>query len=205
MSESVDTSTRRGFDLHLASEAVADPSRSTWLEMRAALAADRAHWRRRGCGSALPRRGYHALWLYRLSRYAHERGWRIAAWLLWLMNGWWTGADIPPSSRIAGGLFLPYPFGAIIAGAVGRDAAFGAQASIGGLLKEPDRDIGGGPGLPVLGDGVILEPGAIVLGAIRIGDGARLGPRTVLLKDVEAGAEVMPQPWRALPGRGTAP
>ena len=205
MSESADTAVEPGIDLCFAPEATAARSRPRWAEMRDALRADRAHWRRRGCGSALPRRGYHAVWLYRLSRYAHERGWRMAAWLLWLMNGWWTGADIPPSSRIAGGLFLPYPFGAIIAGAVGRDVAFGAQASIGGLLKAPDRDIGGGPGLPVLGDGVVLEPGAIVLGAIRIGDGARLGPRTVLLKDVEAGAEVMPQPWRTLPGRGTTP
>lgn len=204
MSESAETTPDGGLDLRLAS-ATAGRRRPRWAEMRAALAADRAHWRRRGGGHPLPRRGYHAVWLYRLSRYAHERGWRMAAWLLWLVNGWWTGADIPPSSRIAGGLFLPYPFGAIIAGTVGRDAAFGAQASIGGLLKAPDRDIGGGPGLPALGDGVVLEPGAIVLGAIRIGDGARLGPRTVLLKDVEAGAEVMPQPWRALPGRGTAP
>ncbi|WP_244492182.1 serine acetyltransferase [Methylobacterium sp. Leaf361] len=172
--------------------------------MRAALSADRDHWRRRGGGPARLRRGYHAVWLYRLSRYAHERGWRMAAWLLWLVNGWWTGADIPPSSRIAGGLFLPQPYGTVIAGAVGRDAAFGIQASIGGLLKEPDQDIGGGPGLPVLGDDVVLEAGAIVLGAVPIGDRARIGPRTTILKPVQADEEVMPQPWRPLPGRGVA-
>lgn len=175
------------------------------MEVRAALAADRDHWRRRGCGPAAFRRGYHAIWLYRLSRYAHERGWRMAAWLLWLVNGWWTGADIPPSSRIAGGLFLPQPYGTVIAGAVGRDAAFGIQASIGGLLKEPDQDIGGGPGLPVLGDDVMLEAGAIVLGAVHVGDRARIGPRTITLKSVEADEEVMPQPWRPLPGRNVAP
>lgn len=178
--------------------------RPRWDEVRAALAADRAHWRRRGHASARLRRGYHAVWLYRLSRYAHDRGWRMAAWLLWLVNGWWTGADIPPSSRIAGGLFLPQPYGAVIAGAVGRDAAFGIQASIGGLLKEPDQDIGGGPGLPVLGDDVVLEAGALVLGAVQVGDRARLGPRAILLKTVPADEEVMPQPWRALPGRGIA-
>ncbi|MDP4021773.1 serine acetyltransferase [Methylobacterium sp. NEAU 140] len=175
-----------------------------WARTRAALRDDRAHWRRRGWPRARFARGYHAVWLYRLSRYAHERGWRVTAWLLWLVNGWWTGADIPPSSRIAGGLFLPYPYGAVIAGAVGRDAAFGVQASIGGLLKEPDSDVGGGPGLPVLGDGVVLEAGALVLGAVRVGDGARLGPRVVVLKDVARAETVMPQPWRALPGRGGA-
>ena len=178
--------------------------RVCWGEMRDALAADRAHWRRRGYGSASLRRGYHAVWLYRLSRYAHERGWRTSAWLLWLINNWWTGADIPPSSHIAGGLLILNPYGSVIAGAVGRDVAFGTQASIGGLLKEPDRDIGGGPGLPVLGDGVVMEAGAIVLGAVRIGDHARIGPRSIILKDVEPDAEVMPQPWRPLPVRGAA-
>jgi serine O-acetyltransferase len=183
---------------------MAEGRRQRWGDVRAALAADRDHWRRRGHGSTSLRRGYHAIWLYRHSRYAHEHGWRMAAWLLWLVNGWWTGADIPPSSRIAGGLFLPQPYGAVIAGAVGRDAAFGIQASIGGLLKEPDQDIGGGPGLPVLGDDVVLEAGAIVLGAVHIGDRARLGPRTINLKTVLTDEEVMPQPWRALPGRGVA-
>jgi len=203
MSERAETDAARGIPLAGASKS-ADGRRQCWAQMRMALAADRAHWHRRGHGSARLYRGYHAVWLYRLSRYSHERGWRMAAWLLWLVNGWWTGSDIPPSSRIAGGLFLPYPFGAVIAGAVGRDAAFGVQASIGGLLKEPDQDIGGGPGLPLLGDGVVLEAGAIVLGAVRIGDRARLGPRTTILKDVEPGETVMPQPWRALPGRGAA-
>jgi serine O-acetyltransferase len=185
-------------------EAKVQERRTRWAEVRAALAADRDHWRRKGYGSATLRRGYHAVWLYRLSRYAHERGWRMAAWLLWLINGWWTGADIPPSSRIAGGLLVPNPYGAVIAGAVGRDASFGTHASIGGLLKEPDRDIGGGPGLPVLGDGVVMEAGSIVLGAVHVGDQARIGPRSIILKDVEPRAEVMPQPWRPLPGRGAA-
>ncbi|MCJ2138694.1 serine acetyltransferase [Methylobacterium sp. E-066] len=203
MSERAEADAARGIPLAAPSESAAG-RRPRWPQVRAALAADRAHWDRRGQGPAALRRGYHAVWLYRLSRYSHERGWRMAAWLLWLVNGWWTGADIPPSSRIAGGLFLPYPYGAVIAGAVGRDAAFGVQASIGGLLKEPDQDIGGGPGLPVLGDGVVLEAGAIVLGAVYIGDRARLGPRTIILKDVQAGEAVMPQPWRALPGRGAA-
>ncbi|MEE7502443.1 serine acetyltransferase [Methylobacterium mesophilicum] len=197
--------TAAGPELCLSRGTDAEPGRRPrWGEVRTALAADRAHWRRRGGGPAILRRGYHAVWLYRLSRYAHERGWRMAAWLLWLVNGWWTGADIPPSSRIAGGLFLPQPYGTVIAGAVGRDAAFGIQASIGGLLKEPDQDIGGGPGLPVLGDDVVLEAGAIVLGAVAIGDRARIGPRTTILKAVRADEEVMPQPWRPLPGRGVA-
>ena len=49
-----------------------------------------------------------------------------------------------------------------------------------------------------------LKAGAIVLGAVSIGDRARIGPRTTILKPVQADEEVMPQPWRPLPGRGVA-
>ncbi|MGU3539179.1 serine O-acetyltransferase [Methylobacterium sp. A54F] len=175
----------------------------SWAETRAALAADRAHWRRRG-GRARLHRGYFAIWLHRVSRYLHERGRGRTARLAWLANTWLTGADLPPLSRIGGGLFLPYPSGTLIAGTVGCDAVFGVQASIGGLCRGPDTDIGAGPGLPRLGDGVVLEPAALVLGAVAVGDGARIGPRCIVVGDVPAGASVAPQPWRVLPGRGQA-
>ena len=177
----------------------------SWAATRSALRADRAHWARRIPGPVRLRRGYQAVWLYRMSRYAHERGWRMAAWFIWIVNGWLTGADIPPSSRIAGGLFLPHPFGTIIAGAVGRDAAFGFQASIGGLFKPPERDVGGGPGLPRLGDDVELEPAAIILGAVLVGARARIGPRCLVMKDIDADTDLEPTAWRALPGRSAAP
>ncbi|MGU3538496.1 serine O-acetyltransferase [Methylobacterium sp. A54F] len=173
--------------------------RTTWAVTRDALRADRAHWQRR-CetrgGLTWVHRGYQAVWIYRLSRYAHERGWRGAAWFLWIANLWLTGADIVPSSRIAGGLFLPHPQGTIIAGAVGRDVVFGLNARIGGLYKAPDRDIGGGPGLPVVGDGAVLEAAVLVLGAVRIGDRAHVGPGCIVLKDVAADAVVEAQDGR---------
>ncbi|MBE7248407.1 MAG: serine acetyltransferase, partial [Actinomycetospora chiangmaiensis] len=50
----------------------------------------------------------------------------------------------------------------------------------------------------------VMEAGAIVLGAVHVGDQARIGQRSMILKDVEPRAEVMPQPWRPLPGRGAA-
>lgn len=54
----------------------------------------------------------------------------------------------------------------------------------GGISAE---DIGAGPGLPVLGANVCLHFSAFVLGPVRIGDGAVLGPRCVVTRDVPAG------------------
>jgi len=53
-------------------------------------------------------------------------------------------------------------------------------------------DIGGGPGLPVLGDGVELGWGAFIMGPIRVGNGARIGALSIVVRDVPDGGEVMP-------------
>lgn len=195
-----------GMTAHAAA-AAGDPGRTTWALTRAALREDRAHWHRRigaGGGPLVLRRGYQAVALYRLSRCAHECGFKAAGWLLWILNTWLTGADIPPSSRIAGGLFLPFPYGVVIAGAVGRNAAFGFQASMGGLFKEPDRDVGGGPGLPRLGDDVVLEPAAVVLGAVVIGDRSLICARCLATRDMAPDSRLEGEPWRIVQRKGAA-
>ncbi len=59
-----------------------------------------------------------------------------------------------------------------------------------------------GPGAPpVLGSGVELGAGAIVLGNVHLGDGARIGPNVVITRDVPAGAAVFaPRPRTILTG-----
>lgn len=163
---------------------------SSLREVRAALQADRNHWRTRGHRSVYLQRGYHAAWLYRLSRFAYERNWRIASWFLWIANIWWTGADITPSSRVGGGLYMPHPAGVVIAGTVGRYAAISKQVVIGGLFKDAKANIGGGAGLPLLGDSIIIEARAIVLGAVRIGNRTWIGPSCVVRIDIEPGSDV---------------
>ena len=46
-------------------------------------------------------------------------------------------------------------------------------------------------GCPEIGDNVSIGPGAKVLGAIKVGDGARIGANAVVVKDVPAGALVV--------------
>jgi serine O-acetyltransferase len=54
-------------------------------------------------------------------------------------------------------------------------------------------------GWPVIGRGVTVGPGAVVVGDIRIGDGARIGANSVVLADVPAGAVVSARPAVPLP------
>lgn len=51
---------------------------------------------------------------------------------------------------------------------------------------------------PVLGNGVRIGAGAVVIGAIKIGDGASIGPNAVVTRHVQPGALVVAPPSRVL-------
>ena len=58
---------------------------------------------------------------------------------------------------------------------------------------------------PVLGDNVSVHAGAKVLGAVAIGDGARIGANAVVLHDVPAGCTAVGVPARILPPKSHRP
>jgi serine O-acetyltransferase len=131
---------------------------------------------------------YQAAWLHRWSHYFFCRGNRQLARLLWHLNLWLTGADISPISDIGGGLLLLYPLCVILVGKIGRNFTAYGQVGVGGGMSS--ADIGAGPGLPVLGDNVTLDFGALVLGPVHVHDNARVGGRCVVTGDVPEGATV---------------
>lgn len=52
------------------------------------------------------------------------------------------------------------------------------------------NDIGGGPGLPVVGDDVMMAFRSMVLGPVRIGNGTRIGPSAQVMRNVPANSVV---------------
>jgi serine O-acetyltransferase len=135
-----------------------------------------------------PRPGFVAVLLYRIARHLHVNGRRLSARLLWLVNIWLTGADLDSGSSIGAGLVVPYPRTVTIYGTVGRNCTFLGQSGIGGTLRERR-------GLPVLGNDVLVQPGAIIIGPVAIGSGARIGPRCIVNKDVPEDGEVAALGW----------
>lgn len=169
---------------------------SGWRMMREAITADRLRLRAYfemyesdREQHSWPRLGSVATVLYRLGRYLHEAGWRLPARLVWLLNICLTGADIDPRSAIGAGLAIPYPRTVTIYGTVGAGCLFLGQTGIGGTVRERR-------GLPTIGNGVVVQPGSLVLGPTIVGDGVRIGPRCVVTKDVPPGADVTPSDWR---------
>lgn len=94
------------------------------------------------------------------------------------------------SSEIGPGLFIQHGFATIVAARrVGANCWINQQVTI-GFDSPEDR--------PVLGDRVSVHAGAKVLGAVTVGDGARIGANAVVIKDVPPGATAVGVPARIL-------
>jgi serine O-acetyltransferase len=95
------------------------------------------------------------------------------------------------SSKIGPGLFIQHGFATIVAASeLGANCWVNQQVTIG--FDRPDAR-------PVLGDNVSVHAGAKVLGAVHIGDGARIGANAVVREDVPAGYTAVGVPARLLP------
>ena len=103
-----------------------------------------------------------------------------------------SGAEIPLSTRISGGLLITHPNGIVIhpEAEVGPNCLIFQQVTIGGPLK--------GDGVPRLGGNVMVGAGAKLLGNIIIGDNARIGANAVVLVSVPEGVTAAGIPARPI-------
>jgi serine O-acetyltransferase len=115
-----------------------------------------------------------------------------AKWAV-LRHRFWSvvsGADIPISSKIGGGLLIPHPNGIVIhpGAEIGPNCLLFQQVTIG--------DAHGA--VPKLGGHVDVGAGARLIGRITIGDHARIGANAVVTIDVPAGATAVGVPAKIL-------
>jgi serine O-acetyltransferase len=98
-----------------------------------------------------------------------------------------TGIEIHPGAQLGRRLFIDHGMGVVIGetAVIGDDCTLYHGVTLGGTSwKKGKRH-------PTLGNGVVIGAGAKVLGPIAIGDGARIGSNSVVLKNVPAGATVV--------------
>lgn len=164
-------------------------------ETRARLRADRERlsellatrpWAEDGSLWFLP--SYQCVVLHRWSHYLFSHRRRFLARLLWHINLLLTGADISPLADIGGGFVVMYPVSCIVIGKAGSNLTVVGHGGFGGGMAA--GNVGGGPGLPVLGDNVWLDLGAVVIGPVHIGDHVQLCARALVTHDVPAGSVV---------------
>ena len=124
--------------------------------------------------------GLHALLLHRLAHRLHRRGLPVLPRLISHFNRWVTGIEIHPGARIGRRFFIDHGMGVVIGetSEIGDNVTLYQGVTLGGTGKEK------GKRHPTLGNDVMVGVGAKILGAVTIGDGARIGAGAVVLRDV---------------------
>jgi serine O-acetyltransferase len=132
-----------------------------------------------------------------LLRLAQGAGRRIgfAGTLIKQLNHVLTGCDIAYQAAIGPGLVLHHPTGVV----VGPDCRIGARARLmQGATIGANHVAGSGPlGSPCIGDDAFVGPGAVIVGAVELGDRVQVGANSVVTSSfghdiVLAGAPARP-------------
>jgi serine O-acetyltransferase len=138
--------------------------------------------------------GLHALWSHRVAHQLYRRQRRTAARLLSHIARHYTGIEIHPGATIGRRVFIDHGMGVVIGetAVIGDDCLIYKGVVLGGTsLKRTKRH-------PTLGKGVVVGSNACVLGAVEIGDGARVGSGSVVIRDVPAASTVVGIPGRVV-------
>ena len=131
-------------------------------------------------------KGFSALQAHRLAHHLWLHNQQLLALLIQSHVSRHFGIDIHPAARIGSGIMLDHATGLVIGetAVIGDDVSIMQSVTLGGTGKESgDRH-------PKIGYGVLIGPGAKILGNINIGTGAMIAASSVVLKPVSDNAIV---------------
>ena len=142
--------------------------------------------------------GLHAIWMHRISHALYLRGWILLPRLISNLCRFITGIEIHPGATIGEGLFIDHGTGIVIGetAELGKNVTLYQGVTLGGTGKEK------GKRHPTIGNNVVIATGAKVLGSFTVGDHAKIGAGSVVLKEVPPYATVVGIPGRVVVMRG---
>jgi serine O-acetyltransferase len=138
--------------------------------------------------------GWRALLVHRLVHALHRMRVPLVPRMLSATSRFLTGIEIDPGATIGKGVFIDHGMGVVIGetAEVGDGCTIYQGVTLGGTsLQRTKRH-------PTLGRDVTVGSGAAILGAITIGDGARIGANSVVVKDIPPNATVVGIPGRVV-------
>ncbi len=141
--------------------------------------------------------GLHAVTIHRLAHKLWQAGLPFVPRLLSQLARFFTGIEIHPGARIGQGFFIDHGMGVVIGETteIGDYVILYQGVTLGGTGKQ------GGKRHPTLGNNIVVGVGASVLGAITVGEGARIGGGAVVVKDVPAYSTAIGVPARIVAAR----
>ena len=134
--------------------------------------------------------GFHARTVHRLTNRLHRRGNVLTARMVAHFARWLTGIEIHPGATIGRRFFIDHGMGVVIGETtiVGDDCTIYQGVTLGGTSTMRVKRH------PTLANGVLVGSGARLIGAIEVGEGARIGAGSVVITNVPPNATVVGVP-----------
>ena len=143
--------------------------------------------------------GIHAVLFHKISHFLYKKEHFFLARLISQIARFLTGIEIHPGAKIGRRFFIDHGMGVVIGetAEIGDDVMMYHQVTLGGTGKEC------GKRHPTVKNGVTIAAGSKILGVITIGENAKIGANSVVLKNVPANATVVGIPARIVRVNGT--
>lgn len=142
--------------------------------------------------------GFHAILFHRIAHKMYRHKYFVAARFVSQVGRFLTQIEIHPGAVIGEGLFIDHGAGLVIGETteIGNNVTLYQGVTLGGTGKEK------GKRHPTIGNNVVISAGAKVLGSFKIGDNAKIGAGSVVLKEVPPNCTVVGVPGRIVAGAG---
>ncbi|HEX7559018.1 MAG TPA: serine O-acetyltransferase [Usitatibacter sp.] len=147
--------------------------------------------------------GFHVLQMHRFSHALWRMGLRWLARFTSHIARFLTGVEIHPGAAIGRRVFIDHGMGVVVGetAEIGDGCTLYHGVTLGGVSWNK------GKRHPTLGKNVVVGAGAKILGPFIVGEGAKIGSNSVVVKAVPAGATVVGIPGRIVeagPGHADA-
>jgi len=136
--------------------------------------------------------GFHALVFYRIAHFFNKLKFKFIARLISQFARFLTGIEIHPGAIIGKRLFIDHGIGIVIGETttIGNNCTIYHGVTLGGTGKNKYKRH------PDIGNNVMIGCGAKILGPIKVGDNAKIGANSVVLKDVPNNSTVVGIPGK---------
>ena len=140
--------------------------------------------------------GLHAIWFHRVAQWFWLSQMHFLGRFISHLGRFFTGIEIHPGATLGRRLFIDHGMGVVIGetAEIGDDVTIYHGVTLGGVSLEKKKRH------PTIADNVVIGSGAKVLGPFTVGEGAKIGSNSVVVKEVPAHATVVGIPGRVVMG-----
>ena len=168
-----------------------------WKEIDSIIERDPAAGSRLGVIFLYP--SFHVMFFYKIGNILWRYNLKFLARLIMHFARIFTGIEIHPAAKIGSNFFMDHGLGIVIGETteIGENVTIYQGVTLGGIMPSVESDLQRNQKRhPTVGNNVIIGSGAQILGAINIGDDARIGANSVVSRDVPANVTVAGVPAR---------